>query len=304
MSGLGSTLGGIGSLLQGVGSLLPTQTSGYTTAWGNGTAKNNSTLTTVGKVTNSADPEVIASLKSLVGQEEKNATDPNATANLVAGIFQNAKDAFASVFGQGGAAGVYNSATTQQLGADASARATADAASAVLTYQTNEQQLAGSQLGSLLSATATQSSDTTATGQQTTDTTQWSHSQNAGSSGKSLGSVICSRMWSLGKIGMKDFALVHQHFDRSYPDWAKVGYQITVWPLFKEISRNPESVISRAGMRLFAARINYIIGKDRSWKGFLATKFIFLACCPAAFLFAAPFKYITHGVYNTYKFVR
>ena len=74
---------------------------------------------------NSADPDVIASLKGLAATALANSSDPSKTQGLISGILQNANDALTGVFGTQKSAGIYNGSTAQVQAGDTDARATA-----------------------------------------------------------------------------------------------------------------------------------------------------------------------------------
>ncbi|CAN5950694.1 unnamed protein product, partial [Sphagnum jensenii] len=196
----------------------------------------NQLTTNQSQTINTADAQGIATLRQLINSALTNSSNTDQTNSLVAGIFQSAKDAFASTYGTQASSGLYNSATTGVLASDAEARATADAASAVLTYQTNEQQIANQGLQQLLAATGistssgtsdtasqqqqTGVSNTTATTNTVQGSTQIANSKQATTQQTtqvtSPGSIICTWMINNDMMGTRTYYRVSKQFYRDY----------------------------------------------------------------------------------------
>lgn len=346
MSGsTGSLLGGAASLITSVASLFGTSGSSNTTSNSNATQSSNQTAKsttnatqsssglqsitniidtlTNSKTVNSADPEVIATLKGLVNSALGNSTGGGAS-SVVSGIFQQAKDSFASVFGQQGASGLYNSSTAGVLASDAQARATADAASAVLGYQTQEQGIANSGLQELLQATATSStagSSTTNQQQSTSQTNKTSatsttdqanesntaaHQAGTSSTDQSsgFGSVICTWMTRNGYLDHKRHRYVSVHFLKTYSKYAIAAYRDMAAPCVKELERDINSRLSKTIMWMIWNRTEYVcaemgmIGPQKTLKGLLCKKLVYCCCLPRGLYILA--KDIPHIVANTY----
>ena len=320
-SGVGSLLGGTGSLISSVGSLFPTTTNSSSSGTASSSSSANSSTTATGVTTgsqsgqsntttenetvNSADPGVIAALKTLV--EQANGFADNAgkyTNGVVTDLFQQAKDAFAGTLGTQAGSGLYNSATTQVLGSAAEARATADAASAVLGFQTQEQGIADNGLAQLLQATATSTSkggsQTNYTSNATQDTTQTSNTQQSGKTNQSeqsqststtgKDSVVCTWMYAHGKLPARKFAISHRHYDSKYSELAKDAYLFWGNKFVRVLKSDINSVFSRAIISLFRARTDYICAKfnaegcKKTWYGLFSFCFIHAICIPVGLL--------------------
>jgi hypothetical protein len=133
-----------------------------------GTTQNTSTSSnTANTSTTSASAAAIAAQQNLYNTAVKNSTDTSSTDNLVSSILKNAAISFGSTQGANTpSSGIYNSTTQGLLQGNAQAQATADAAGAVLNYQTGQQQLAQSAAGGLINATSTTNSSGTSTTDQ------------------------------------------------------------------------------------------------------------------------------------------
>jgi hypothetical protein len=244
----------------------------------NSTTSTQSTSDT--KTTNSADPDVIANLKSLAAQAMSNANDPTKTQGLISGILQSAGDAMTSIFGAQKAAGGYAGGTSQVLTNDTNARATADAASAVLGYQTNEQTLASDALGKLLTATSTTDvlNNTNSTSQTAADSIQnastTTHSTSVAnqdtatttsSTSKSSSSIVCTWMTKNGYLDRRDYLESMRQFQLK-GEYTKRGYKLFAAPLVAELERDRNSWKSQAIRWVFSNRTNWVCGR-RNWKG-------------------------------------
>jgi hypothetical protein len=325
----GTALSGAGSLISAVGNLFGSSSSGQTgttsssrtsaqaTSATTATQQGNTTTTGQSSTVNSADPAVIALMKQLAGTALNNSDNAlEQTQGLIAGLFQNAKDSFASVFGNQGAAGIYDSSSTEVQENATMARTTADAAQAVLNYQTTEQGIGSSALQDLLQATSTssvntnqvQSTDTTQT--QDTAQSQLTNTKSAGTtqtnqnSGKA--SVVCTYMYKHGMTPKDQYQVVSKHFIFHYTKWARFAYLYWGYKLVKIIEQNPTSSFSRFILWLFANRTEYICaqqglnGTKKTWKGLLAKTLIYYYCAPLGFyvFFKDVFNYILAPEYK------
>lgn len=249
--------------------------------------------------TNSADPDVIANLKQLAQTAINNSTDASKTTGLISGILQTAGDAMTSIFGNQKSSGLYSGASAQVQANDTNARATADAASAVLGYQTNEQTLASDALGKLLTATATQNVNSLSTQTSTTQGTQetsytgdvkseadaQTHSTSNGaqsqasqtttqSTGSSSASIVCTWMWRNGYLERADYrnSMIQFHKKGQY---TRRGYLIFALPLVVELDRDRTSIASRTIMWVFKNRTDFVCGR-KSLAGGLAVGLVIL----------------------------
>lgn len=270
----------------------------------------------------SADPDVIANLKQLAQTAINNSTDTSKTTGLISGILQTAGDAMTSIFGDQKQAGIYSGSTATVLANDTNARATADAASAVLGYQQGQQQIAGTALNQLLAATATsstssrsdvntnmdqlttdqsQTSGTTTTGYtglttsetdaQTHSTSNSNQNQNTSSStqtqssGSSSASIVCTWMFRHGLLKRVDYYNSMQQFHRK-GQYTRRGYLIFAMPLVMELDRDQGSYFSKLILWTFLNRTNYVCGR-KSWQGAVAVCLVILGTLfPGLYLIA------------------
>lgn len=273
-------------------------------------------LTTNDSVTKaSADPDVIANLKQLAQTAINNSTDTSKTTGLISGILQTAGDAMTSIFGQQKQAGIYNGSTATVLANDTNARATADAASAVLGYQQGQQQIAGTALNQLLAATASSSTHSTSdvalntdqlttnqsttSSQQTTGTTSTTdtstdaqthatsnanQNQNVASTsqtqsqGSSSASIVCTWMYNHQMLKRVDYYNSMQQFHKK-GQYTRRGYLIFAKPLVAELIRDQASIFSQVIIWLFLNRTNYVCGR-KSLSGFISCWLVILGCLP------------------------
>lgn len=291
--------------------LIPKQTTTTTDSSGNSSSSSQQDVTVTGqqsalvqgssttntssdtKTTNSADPDVINTLKGLAQQAITNSNDPSKTTGLISGILQTAGDAMTNIFGAQKAAGGYSSSVAQTQADDTNARATADAASAVLGYQTNEQTIASDALKSLLTATATSDTATNSTSQ--TDTSQLTESNattqthstasanqasatESTSSGTSSASIVCTWMMQHGYLDKRDYWKSMRKFRNSYK-YGVLGYLWYAKFLLAQLERAPDSWASRRIIDVFYARTSWVCGRPSIW-GFIATSLVFLATIP------------------------
>jgi hypothetical protein len=197
-----------------------------------------------------------------------------------------------TVFGNQSQAGIYNSASAATQNQNITARAAADAAQAILGYQTTEQGIADTatqQLGSLLSGTTTntevKNSDTATTAVQgSSSATIVGSSSSSQSSGLS---VICTFMFRHHLLDKYRYRLV-SHDLMMKPSYEIKGYLTTVAPLVRMVERNHFSLPARMVCKLFAARTEYVCacynaaGCKKKVAGRLALAIVWCACAPAS----------------------
>lgn len=258
---------------------------------------NSSTTNSNSTTTNSADPAVIASLKQLASTAMSNSTDPTQTQNLLTGILQQAGDAMTSIFGTQNQAGIYNSSAAASQTNDILSRAGADAAQAILGYQTTEQGVADTALNQAASATATQTTNASSTTNSNTSATDTattnasSQSTTTGSSSTSSGSsVVCTWMFQHKMLGAKKYYVVSQ--DLMNKTWyVQKGYLMFAAPLVSILERDHTTKLSRAIISIFSARTEHVCalrglrGCKKSWYGRIARFAIATACVPTSFYF-------------------
>lgn len=157
----------ISPILLGTGK---TTTGGTTSSSGNTNQNQSQDQTQVTTTNKSADPGTLAALLGIAQNASNNAQNPDITAQIVNNIFKQSAEAFAPTIGSAASTGLYNTSTLGLLSNDARARATAQAASSVLNFQTSQQQIANNALSSVLSATGSSTSTTAVAGKTTTAT--------------------------------------------------------------------------------------------------------------------------------------
>lgn len=144
-------------------------------------AKDTSTTNSGGVVTSSggtttssstAAPEAIAALQQVLSTAQSNGTDTSQLTNLVQNLFTQAGQNFLPTIGAANASGLYNSSTLGLLSDQSKGNAINQAATAILNYQTNQQQIASSAASNLASATKTTQTTTPQTTQTSAPTTQ------------------------------------------------------------------------------------------------------------------------------------
>ena len=289
----GNLLSGAANLIGSVASLFGTTQNSSGTSSGKASSQSVATSSTTavesGQTINSADPAVIAMGKLLAQTALNNAANPGAaTSDIVSGLFQSAKDSFASIFGQQGQSGLYNSSTEGVEQNAAYARATADAASAVLGYQTQEQGIAQGEIANLLTATATQSTNETQTNNttQTQNTKQQQNSQNQETTTKSDGSVVCTWMRCNGYLDSRRYCIVTRHFQRTYSIYGVAAYQFWGRLFVAELERDQTSKWSNFILTLFTCRTEYVCACEgyslakKEFQGWLAKKIVYAFCFP------------------------
>lgn len=209
MSG-SSNLSNLASLVQtfitGSGNKNTTQTNSGGTSTGS-TVSSGGTSTGTTATSSTAAPEAIAALQSILTSAQANGTDTSKLTDLVNNLFTQAGQNFLPTVGAASASGLYNSSTLGLLSDQSKGNAINQAATAVLNYQTQQQQIASNAATSLAAATkgtTQQSSQTTpqTTQQQTQTTPQTTQTQVA-----STAAVIPSSITSLLGAGLGAYTL-------------------------------------------------------------------------------------------------
>jgi hypothetical protein len=299
-----TSTGGVSDTLSNATATVSQETDKDTSSDTSTSSSSSSNTHTATNTVNSADPEAIATLKSLANQAISNSNDPSKTTGLLSGLLQNAGDAMTAIFGQQKQAGVYNSSATSKLTGDVISRAAADAASAILGFQVTEQNVGADILKSILGATATQSSttdsstntqanaETTATshehdfGTSTSSTVASTHQESLGSSSTSGSkgmSVICTWMCQNGLMNLNHYVLSADSFDR-LPSYQRDAYQFLAIPIVSILEKRPDSYFSKIVQSVFAARARNIAAarglrsSKKSWKGQVATALVYSIC--------------------------
>ena len=299
------------SATEGVSETSSTGTTTNSTT-GSQTTVNNNT------VVNSSDPAVVAALKSLANEALSNSSNAAGnTSGVVSGIFQSALDSLSSVFGQQAQSGVYNSQSTGVQESNAAARATADAASAVLGYQTQQEGIASGALTSLLSALGTQTTQGTSTttsnslstqisnllsetlnasvtqGTQTTQGTQDVQYQSTQKQQHGM-SVVCTYMRSTGEMHYDNYIIIQDHYNNHYSDHGRKAYLFWAAPLVKQLRRHPKSKLSIFIKKLFSTRTDYVCNKLTGFPvlnnkekriGFISYWFVHIMCIPPGLIY-------------------
>jgi hypothetical protein len=262
------------------------------------TSTTNTDVQTSGSTINSADPGVIASLKALAQQAISNSNDPSKTTGLISGILQTAGDAMTQIFGQQKQAGIFNSASAASQNNDILSRASAQAASAVLGYQTQEQTIGSDALKSLLSATATQTTkgdtltNSTTTSKAVSDASSTASVANFGSTAqesqqKSTSStkmsIVCTWMFRNKLLGARRYATSVADFEKK-PWYIISGYLTFSRPLVAELERDSTSFFSRQILTIFSWRTEQVCaahglkGCKKSVRGWLARSLVASLC--------------------------
>jgi len=310
----------ISQLISSVIQTVTGSSSSQNISQGGTTSNTNSSSQTV----NSANPDVIATDLSLAQGEIANANGTGTinTNNLVNNIFTQALNAFAPVLGQATQSGVYNSASVASQATNAEALATGQAASAVLGFDTTEQQQAGGILGQLLTATSSSktnsgSSTDTSNYQETTDNSQNSQTtstltnqltdalqsmfsgsrtdnytnttqtqqqqQQTQSSGNSGGaSIVCTELMKQGKLSKADWKISMRHFMK-YREDGRDAYYLWATPLVKELRSRPNSIFSSIICWIFNRRANYIAGRNCT-SGYIIAWLMWLLCAAIVYV--------------------
>ena len=270
------------------------------------------------KTTSSFDPQTLALERDLAASATANynGTGAISTDSVVGNIFRQAKDSFASVLGEGVNAGVYNDSTRTVLGNDTLARATGDAATAVLGFKQSQGSLAASILDSIAKGTAVTSTDTSGTttedSSQTTNTlshqimsavtnmfsasrednvtkshtAQQTNSQS-NTSGSSGGvSVVCTELMLQGKISRRKWIISMRHFQGYRKDGIEAYY---VWakPVVKYLRANPDGIWAKPITYFFQQRSNYIAG-EHSPMGYVCSCILWNLCAVTLYGYLRP----------------
>jgi hypothetical protein len=291
------------------------------------TASNSSTNTSQTTTSqNTTDPGVVASMKSLAQAAITNSTNPAATQGLMTSFIQNATDAMTAVFGTAQQAGVYNSSSANVQNNDILSRATADAAQAVLNYQTSEQGIADTtlnQLGQLLSGntttTNTASNTSSDVNQQTASTTDEndsattsvnevgsSTSKQAASSSSNTGmSVICTWMYENNRMQMRDYIFSFDYDFKRLSILRASSYVYGAKPLVRHLEKTRgTSWFSLLIMWLMTQRTKYVLSffphlrYKRTWKGRFASWIV------TSFVFVAGVILLVNCTIHNYKLIR
>jgi hypothetical protein len=264
---------GIGSSLQGIGSFLIDLFGANSSQ--NSTTNSNQTQTVTGTntQTGTANPLLQNLLTAFSKTATGNAEDNSVTNNLVQNIFRQAKIAFAPVSQQANSSGIYGGSTLFDLGANAQAAAVGQAAQAVLGYKTTEQQLATSDITSLLPYTST----SVTTPNITTKAAGTSTTQAQGNAGGVLGSVICTALMRDGIIDRKDWYDSVVKFRQGW-QWGIPGYYlfaipVTCWLVKRE---NRKTLRYWLIARIFKKRTQFVVGSKYTAEGLFYTLLIIL----------------------------
>lgn len=261
--------------------LIPTNTTTTTSGTGSSSTSVDQTTSVSAKdhaVTSTAmgiDPEILQMLKDLATQAFSNSNDSNKTKDLVGGIVQSAIDAVSGIFGKQQASGAYDNSSTTAQNDNIISRASADAAAAVLGYQSNQEQVANDVLGKAAAATSVQtvtkdeaaSTDTTVNGTTDQNTTSQSVSSSKGGA-----SIICTYLNAIGIIPDRYYVITAREF-KKYPISAQRGYLMLAKYLLKHLKRRPTSVFSKIIVYLFVTRTMQMCAEQQvrnvksSWQG-------------------------------------
>ena len=233
--------------------------AGSTTTTNSNTQASSSGTTasqTAGESVSSADPAILAMMKSLAGTAIDNANNAGKIDNgIISSFLKQATDAMTQVFGQQNQSGIYSGATAQVINNDTMARASADAVAAINTYQTGQQGVATNALQDLLTATATQTSTGSASGQTSSDSTS-----NTKSTSKTKASLICTWMFKNGLLPREQYIAVTRDFKKR--GWkVQTAYVQFATPLVIELNRDRTSLLSRATLALFTSRTQWVCAR-------------------------------------------
>ena len=211
------------------------------------------------------------------------------------------------IFGLQKQSGIYNSASAANQNNDIMSRAAADAATAVLGYQTSEQQLAESSLKELLAATATSSTTSGSNSQSTTNTssdslttTQNQETANTvvnsnaaaqttsttQSKSKSGMSVVCTWMVNNDKLSLRRYYIVSSDFNQKNR-FKKYGYLTIAQPMVQILEADHTTRLAAAILWLFTNRTEYVCCEyglkhtRKTWKGFVSVGVVAALSTPA-----------------------
>lgn len=269
---MAQTLSGIGSILNGIGNIAGLFGNSTTDTNGNqSTTSSGSTYTQ-----NSALTKYLQSLFGAAGTAENNATNSSATNALVQNIFRQSQIAFAPTQAKVNSAGLYGGGTEAALGEQAEADATGQAASAVLNYQTQQADLGGQLLSTLVGATKT--TNTAVSGESDQSTTGTSATQKGVS-------VVCTEMMKQGRLPRTWWKVSGEELIKNYGKLGVKSYQLWGRPLAKYIHQYPFSVTSAVICWIFYTRTEYLCWKlgvkDTNFRlsGMVFQDLMFLICC-------------------------
>lgn len=127
--------------------------TGKTSAGNNTSSSSDQSSDQTSTTQKNADPGTLAALLGIAQNASDKAQNPDITNQIVQNIFQQSAQAFAPTAGAAASTGLYNTSTLGLLSDNARAQATTQAASAVLNFQTSQQQIAQNSLTSVLNAT-------------------------------------------------------------------------------------------------------------------------------------------------------
>lgn len=127
--------------------------TGKTSAGNNTSSSSDQSSDQTSTTQKNADPGTLAALLGIAQNASDKAQNSDITNQIVQNIFQQSAQAFAPTAGAAASTGLYNTSTLGLLSDNARAQATAQAASAVLNFQTSQQQIAQNSLTSVLNAT-------------------------------------------------------------------------------------------------------------------------------------------------------
>ena len=249
-SGSSSGGGGLGQLA-GLGSFL-IDLFGANNSQNTNSSTSGTSTASGGSVTGTTNPAFLTALFGAATQALSNADNPAMTDNLVQNIFRQSKIAFAPVAETANSSGIYSGATLDTLKSQAQANAVGQAASSVLGYKVQEQNIAQGDLADLLAATRTVTQNETQTTKQNTQT------QTSGNSGGILGSVICTHLYAQGKLTRAEYATVMRHF-KSGVQFVIPGYFFFAIPAVQHMRARPESWLTKALTSIFLARTKNVV---------------------------------------------
>lgn len=296
-SGYSSTGSG-SNLLSTILGIVNNTTNQQNTSYSNNNSQNSnaSTTNTTDESTTTSDPEAIAEQKAILDQAIAASNNSSATDAIVQNILNQSAIAFTGTKGAAKSTGLYNSTTLGQLQTQAEGAATAQSASAVLNYQTTEQQIADQASANLLNATKTTSGGSSAATSGVTNTNNQigatsNNQQQSGTSssqntstvanalqdylfGNSGGSISNNQSNSQNESVSGDLGtiictelMVQGKFTKwevarmmvrfnKIPTWCKDGYHFWARPVVLHLREHPCSFFSLLVYRLFNARKN------------------------------------------------
>lgn len=311
-SGLGSTLSGASSLL---GSLFGTGTT-VTDANGEATtnSKTNQSSTTTGEqkgtssstTVGTADPEALATARSLTATALAKMNDPKAINDLITSTLNDAAVTYGeTTAGASRGSGLYNSSTQTLLKGYAKAQAITQSLKAILDYQTQQEQLAINSNNSVIDATkGTTTSSVTdqvlnsaTVGSANTSGTTTNKSTSSSGNGGLLGSVICTELHTQGRLDTRLYRLVTVDFQRRIGNRGRQGYYFWARYCVKHLQNHPRSGLSKVIEYVVKTRAKHVVGVNRSLSGLFCTFLVASLSAISYYLFVAP-KGVYHHVFN------